>query len=255
MLFKYSGRIDPSSIRHSLKGALSTRTAEGEEGVLHVPSYAYNAWTQQDDIPQYAPTVVGRVNGFDPSRDCGGAFMAANYQPNNNCYAYGCNTASNSFPQPGRATNGSIDLFTGDNFTAQNVRANAVSDGLREVGETMASLAGFRTNGPGHFVALLFSPPVSSVGGDPNANWPGDYHWARCDDPVGYSSWSQKDGSGQVTDFDFAGKPITNPIEANWTVNQGPIGGVGPRKDYNEFTTSYEFVCFMWVPYEGIRII
>jgi hypothetical protein len=255
MLFKYSGRIEPGSLRHSLKGARKAVAAEQEEGVLHVPSYAYDAWTQQEDIPQYAPTVMSLVRGFDPSGDCNGAFMSSNYQPNNNCYAYGCNIASNTFPQPGRATNGSVNLFTDDNFTAENVRANAILDGLRDAGETMASLTGLRPTGPGHLVALLFSPPVSGVGGDPKANWPGDYHWVRCDDPTGYSSWSQKNGADQVTNFDFAGKPITNPIEANWTANQGPIGGQGPLRDNNEFTTTYEFVCFMWVPYEGIHIV
>lgn len=73
----------------------------------------------------------------------------------------------------------------------------------------------------------------------------------RCDDPVNYASWSQKDGGDQVTDFDFAGQPITLPSTANWTVNQGPISASDP----DDLVVSYEFFTYMYVPNGAVDII
>jgi len=224
---------------HSLKG-------EAPDGALIPPNYVKTPW---GDVPQYATTVVGTFSGYNPSGDCNGYFMSSKYQSNNNCYAYGCNIATNSFPQPGRYSGGTP--FS-KNFTAEVVMNNAVGDGLVYVGTELDDIKTHRAqNSSGHYVALLFSPPESNIGGDPNANWPGDYHWVRCDDPETYSSWSQKDGGDQVTNFDFAGQPITNPAKSNWQVNQGPIG----TSDANEYVVSYDFYCFMFVPQSGLNII
>jgi len=94
----------------------------------------------------------------------------------------------------------------------------------------------------------MFSAPESKIGGDPTANWPGDYHWARCDDTAAWI-WSQKDGGDQVTNFDFAGESITDPSTANWRVNQGPLS------DGNEYRVSYDFAYYMYVPNTGVTII
>ena len=55
----------------------------------------------------------------------------------------------------------------------------------------------------------------------------------------------------QVTNFDFAGNPISNPISANWTVNQGPTS----KQDPSELVVEYDFYCFMFVPEQGVNII
>lgn len=239
-LFKFSGRIAEGDLRHS-----TLETAP--DGALVAPTYVPTTW---GNVPQFAATVSDTNNGYDPAGDCQGYFMSVNYQPNNNCYAYGCNIASNSFAQPGRAS-GAPTLA--NNFTAEHVKDNAVSDGLVFVGATLDALNAYAETvvaGAGHYVALMFSPPESNIGGDTNANWPGDYHWARCD-VLTPMSWSQKDGGDQVTNFDFAGNPILDPSIANWRVNQGPIG----NGDQSEYIVTYAFYCFMYVPSSGVNII
>jgi hypothetical protein len=88
------------------------------------------------------------------------------------------------------------------------------------------------------------------------AYWPGDYHWARCDNSE-FNSWSQKDGGDQVTNFDFAGNPIVDPSIANWSVNQGPIqpDKTQPGFDPNDMVVDYVFYCYMFVPDTGVNII
>ncbi|HEX6180446.1 MAG TPA: hypothetical protein VFZ47_04325 [Chitinophagaceae bacterium] len=241
--FKFSGRIAPGSLLHSIR-------EEAPEGSLIPPTYVSTPW---GTVPQYAPTASSQVDGFNPSGDCGGNFMSYKYQPNNNCYAYGCCISSNSFPQPGRFSGGTP---FNQEFTGEVVMNNAVKDGLVYIGTARSDMQAHAASGlyAGHYVALLFSAPESNIGGDPNANWPGDYHWVRCDDLNSYT-WSQKDGGDQVTNFDFAGNPITDPTTANWTVNQGPIGQVGSTTDNNEYTAAYDFFCFMFVPATGVNII
>ncbi len=213
-------------------------------------------------VPQYSPTVYGKAAGsYDPAGDCCGNFMSYRFQPNNNCYAYGCNIAPNTFPQPGRKSG---YLLTVTDFKkpfadlGQLICSYAIKDGLEFAGSTFEELMIFKSSKQatnpqgattgclaGHFVALM----ISTAG---DANWPGDYHWARCDNSsTGCDSWSQKDGSDQVTNFDFAGKAITNPATANWSVNQGPVS----KTDKNELLVEYDFYCFMFVPESGVKII
>ncbi len=238
--FKFSGRVPEGDLRHSPQES-------APNGALIAPNYVPTTW---GNIPQYADPVSDTNTGYNPAGDCQGYFMSAFYQPNNNCYAYGCNIASNSFAQPGRAS-GAPSLKS--DFTGEHVVNNAISDGLAYVGTTMDELLGHAAStdsANGHYVALMFSPPEPSIGGDTNANWPGDYHWARCD-TLSPMSWSQKDGGDQVTNFDFAGNLITDPSVANWRVNQGPIS----KTDKNEYVVTYGFFCFMYVPNSGVTIV
>jgi hypothetical protein len=169
--------------------------------------------------------------------------MSYKFQPHNNCYAYGCDIATNTFPQPGRV-NGV--LFNSTNFTGDNVQAAAEKDGLITISKDAidpAKLAEMKPSlPPGHFVALLFSKP------DEAHQWPGDYHWCRQDQD---GTWSQKDGGDAVTNFDFAGNKITNPAKANWVVNQGPIS----NQDPTDFVAGYDFQAYMYVPDGKVNIV
>lgn len=229
--FKFSGRVHPDSIFHQL---------QSQAGADHVIPPTWYPIPGGEKVAQYAPTVVGASISYDPLNNCEGYFMSAKYQPNNNCYAYGSNIASNSFPQPGRIHGYHLP----SNFTGANVVKGAEMDGLLTVGASIAEIEKHATDAPpGHYVALMISTSDSSLG------WPGDYHWSRCDVGAPYDSWSQKDGSDQVTNFDFAGNPITNPATANWTVNQGPDS----NKD--DLIVSYVFYTFMFVPDGRVGII
>ncbi len=229
---RFSGRIHPDSKFHQIK------TVAPPDHVIP-PHYVHVGGV--GDIPQYAPTVFGQSVAYDPAHDCQGYFMSYKFQPNNNCYAYGCVIASNSFPQPGRL-NG---YLLPSNFTGADVAHGAELDGLKMVSQNLKEgLSHAEAGAQGHYVALLISAPDSANG------WPGDYHWVRCDD-LAASSWSQKDGTDQVTNFDFAGNLITDPATANWTVNQGPISSQNP----GDLVVSYDFYAYMYVPHGGVNII
>jgi len=267
--FKFSGRIAPQDPLHQFTTAPATG-APPDEHYIAPTTVNVNIIVPPNigtiGVPQYGPTVNGGIaSGYDPARDCKGNYMSYKFQPNNNCYAYGSNITPNTFPQPGRQSG---YLLTADDFNqpfdtlGELVSSYAVKDGLVLVGSSMAELMQLKSSRQGtnpggglqagflggHFVALMVSPA-----GD--ANWPGDYHWARCDNSSGFcDSWSQKDGNDQVTNFDFAGKPITDPSTANWTVNQGPIGQGLPDAGQDQ-VVEYAFYCFMFVPDTGVEII
>ena len=255
--FKFSGMIPAQDSLHQLTETSRDGVAPEEHPVA--PTTVSVTITNPPPkrvvgVPQYGPTVVGGTDGYNPAGDCNGNFMSYKFQPNNNCYAYGCNITPNTFPQPGRASG---TLITASTLNGPAIRSFAEQDGLQYVGTTMADITAFAEKQIaandallGHFVALLISPA-----GD--ANWPGDYHWARCDDNVNFSSWSQKDGNDQVTDFDFAGNPITDPSVANWTVNQGPVQPDKTQPNYNpnDLIVDYAFYCYMFVPDTGVSII
>jgi hypothetical protein len=108
-------------------------------------------------------------------------------QPNNNCYNYANDQATNTYAQPGRATGHPINPPP----TCANVRSAATSDGLR----ACANFNGTLHAGQGWYVALVI--------------WPGrDYHWYR-QDKVG--CWSHKIGWAPAHDWDNVGKPIIDP--------------------------------------------
>jgi hypothetical protein len=261
--FKFSGRIAPQDWRHQFTRATKIEGAPDEHeiapttitvNITNPPNYG------PIGVPQYGSSVSGgSASGYNPAADCSGNFMSYKYQPNNNCYAYGCNITPNTFPQPGRASGSLIQ-----NIDGPTIQSFALQDGLSYVGKAMADLRSFaqqrraqatgRTNANGlggHFVALMISPAGDQL-------WPGDYHWARCDNSDGpCDSWSQKDGSDQVTNFDFAGNLITDPSTANWTVNQGPIqpDKSQPNFNSNDLIVDYAFYCFMFVPDSGVNIL
>ncbi len=263
--FKFSGMIAPHDQFHQPTSTALGAAAPDEHYIAPttVPVNITYPSTQTIGVPQYGSTVVGSAAAnYNPAGDCSGNFMSYKNQPNNNCYAYGSNITTNTFPQPGRQSG---YLLTANDFKntlpklGALVSSYAEKDGLQYVGTTMNDILTFKssrqgTTPPGllecgslggHFVALMVSPA-----GD--ANWPGDYHWARCDNSTGAcNSWSQKDGGDQVTNFDFAGNPITDPSSANWTVNQGTIG----NGNVNDLTVDYAFYCFMFVPNSGVNII
>jgi len=182
-------------------------------------------------VGNYGPTI------YAPPTDCSGAFMSCQFQPNNNCYNYGCDIASNSFAQPGRQHG----IFLSFPPTGPAVVAGAQADGLQWIGTDYPT--GYLNSPDGHPVALVISA------GDESLGWPGDYHWVRYDQETG--AWSQKDGGDQVTNFDFAGNPITDPATANWTVNQGPTDQSGT----DDVIASYEFFGYLFVPTSGVEII
>ena len=257
--FKFSGRIAPDDVFHQITRAKALAMTP-DEHYLAPTTVSVNIivppGTGTIGVPQYGPTVYGGpAANYDPANDCLGNFMSYKFQPNNNCYAYGCNITPNTFPQPGRQSG---YLLTAANFQqpvsalGQLVSSYAIYDGLQMVGQSLADISKFTASKGGamngHYVALMVSPA-----GD--ANWPGDYHWARCDNSSGpANSWSQKDGNDQVTNFDFAGNPITNPATANWTVNQGPVPAGNPNAGQDQ-VVDYQFYCFMWVPDGGVNII
>lgn len=252
--YRYSGRITPDCNYHA--------PALLEVGEIVAPTIITPPNTAWGPVAQYGDTVRGKTPMYDPAGNCGGNFMSYKNQPNNNCYAYGTNIASNSFPQPGRASKGSTPWS--ENMTAESVTANAVLDGLIALPQTtIADLidnSGHSQGADGHFVALVFSAPEPDFKGDPSAQWGGDYHWVRADsvDMVSKTiTWSQKDGGDQVTNFDFAGNPISDPATACWEVNLGPVSGVDPNSpdDKNDMIVSYVFHTYMWVPSSGVDIL
>jgi hypothetical protein len=197
-------------------------------------------------VPQYGPTVTGTGVRFDPAYDCDGSFTSYKFQVHNNCYNYATDIATNTIAQPGRRHG---LLIEGD-IVAEQVVQGAQKDGLILVGGPGATIGDLRARVPnlgnGHFTALLIAPADDTV------HFIGDYHWVRCDD-VDSPSWSQKDGPDQVTNFDFAGNPITDPSQANWTVNSGPLepGKAGTP----DLIIKYSLIAYLFVPSAGVDII
>lgn len=219
---------------------------------LHVPKLGTK-------IAKWGPTKRARVVGFRPDKDCGGNFLPHRFQENNNCYNYACNIATNSFAMPGRL-HGVDCCKKGQMMGAEGLIKAARADGLRLVGKTEMSLAqaiksqvyirGRAQGDGGHLVALFVSPPKSTI------RWKGDMHWVRCDHPLG-AEWSQKAGTDNASDLDFAGHKIVDPQEGCWVVNQGPPPtGWGKNKHrLTEQVVEYSFAAWMFVPYKRVSIL
>jgi hypothetical protein len=196
-------------------------------------------------VPQYAPTVYGNHDGFDPASDCRGYFTLLKFQVHNNCYNYALDIASNSMAQPGRIHG----IRRCGDFDADLIIEGAILDGLRLLGEQDTPLSDVLEQAEdldGTLVAFLMAPPDHSV------DFPGDFHWVRCDDP-GSSSWSQKPGTDQVSNLDFAGVPIMDPSCATWSLNAGPLKPNPPGLP--DFLTAYKLRAWMFVPNTGVDII
>jgi hypothetical protein len=229
------------------------------EGTGRILAPGYVEIYRGKKVPQWASTVESEVKGFDPANDCDGYFMSSLFQPNNNCYNYACNIATNSFAIPGRRNNFEL-VPDGQMVTAERTIKAAIHDKLVFIGVTPMTLAealvhenylSARARFPvGHLVALLIS------GADSTIPWPGDFHWIRSDHLSG-ELWSQKDGPDQVTNFDFAGHRITDPSRANWRVNLGPQNSNtdNPLGKVIEGRTEYHFEAWMYVPFHEVSII
>jgi hypothetical protein len=196
-------------------------------------------------VPQYARTVYGDQAGYDPAGDCRGYFTLRKFQMHNNCYNYALDIASNSMAQPGRIHG----IHRCGDFNTKLIIEGAILDGLQLLGGKDVPLSDVRDQSSkrdGILVALLMAPADHIVG------FPGDFHWVRCHD-LECSSWSQKPGTDQVSNLDFAGEPITDPSRATWRLNAGPLKPPPPGQ--RDFITAYKFRAWMFVPPKGVKII
>ncbi len=112
---------------------------------------------------------------------------------NNNCYNYSTNRATNSFAQPGEASD---KIYS--SLTCESVLEAAKADlGLQATDEFP-----FGSKNDDTLIALVVAP-----------EW--DYHWYRRDDD---GLWSHKPGGTPATNMDSSGEIITSPE----TANRGP---------------------------------
>lgn len=257
---RFSGFHPDNDPCHYVLEASNTKTPAAQAlGDARIPAPHYVRLKDGRKVAQWSKTEQSRVAGFRPEKDCNGNFMSYLYQPNNNCYNYACNIATNSFAIPGRKR--LVRLIPAHkSISAAGVIAAAKADGLIEIGrdpmklaEALRILANERRRGrlqDGHLVALLISKADSKI------HWKGDFHFVRCDSISG-RSWSQKDGPDQVTDFDFAGKKISNPSISNWTVNQGPRRHRRhlPHSLIFAQQTTYSFAAWLFVQFGKVSII
>lgn len=116
----------------------------------------------------------------------------------NNCYNYSTNYRTDTFAQPGQATNKHYNSLSACDVAAPSIsaKAAAVSDGLVD-----KPAQDNKCISPGHLVALVI--------------YPGDYHWYR---KGSNGRWSHKPGHTPATLVDNSGNPITDPR----TANRGP---------------------------------
>ena len=250
---RFSGRIPDNHPWHYVVVKGDRLPTANSTGLRLAPHYVSVA--RIGKIPVWGPKKKDVVRGFRPAEDCSGKFMSYRYQPNNNCYNYACNIATNSFAQPGRR-HGLAVPQKGKTLRAEDLIEGAKKDGLKFVGDgslAQALKSPTYRNGlakGGHLVALLLSPARSII------RWKGDFHWVRCDHPSG-RIWSQKDGPDQVTNFDFYGDLIVDPSKASWTVNLGPpmpYWGYKSERMKARLVT-YRFVAWMFVPCKRVSII
>jgi hypothetical protein len=140
------------------------------------------------DVLGLFPSSPGGEPTYEPDEWNDGG----NTQYSNNCYSYACNRPGPrpgpTKPQPGDSSG---DRY--ENVTCEDVKAAALSDGLKEMPSEGCCPEGY------HEVSLVVDPNV-------------DYHWYREDQGGG---WSHKPGWGPATDVDASGEPITDPSSAD----------------------------------------
>jgi hypothetical protein len=110
-------------------------------------------------------------------------------QWNNNCYNYGTNYRSDTYAQPGQASNA---MYA--NITCAAVKAGAIADALLD-----SPNANNRCPREGHLVALVVGP-----------NW--DFHWYR---KGRNGRWTHKPGGTPATNLDNSGNLIADPRTAD----------------------------------------
>jgi hypothetical protein len=144
------------------------------------------------------PPVVGPDSPpiYDPDTDDDGCFIEQ--QDSNNCYAYGTDIVTNTFPQPGR---GSGQKWTQN--TCEDMGAAAQRDGLVYYGTTLPAAGAEGQPTDGHYVALLIWPDTN-------------FHWIRRDNATG-DYWSHKPGGTEVRNVDNEGNLITDPSKQDFS--------------------------------------
>ncbi|CAF3130608.1 unnamed protein product [Rotaria socialis] len=140
-----------------------------------------------DQVPIVGPDTVPV---YDPKSDDQGCFIKK--QSENNCYAYGTDIVTNTFPQPGRGSGRKWSLNTCLDMGNASVR-----DGLIYNGTQLPQIP----PSVGHFAALLIWPDTN-------------FHWIRMD-ANGY--WSHKPGGTPVRNEDNRGLPITDPSKSDFS--------------------------------------
>jgi len=145
--------------------------------------------------PCDSPPVVGPDAPpiYDPNTDDDGCFIEM--QDENNCYAYGSDIVTNTFPQPGR---GSGQKWTEN--TCEDMGAAAGRDGMVWYGTTLPK---GQPSPQGHYAALLIWPDTN-------------FHWIRRDNQTG-QYWSHKPGGTPVTNIDNNGNLITDPSQSDFS--------------------------------------
>lgn len=141
-------------------------------------------------------------------------------QYNNNCYNYATNYRTDTYGQPGEASNSKWTNLSACNVPAPDISAKmgAINDDLIDTPD-----ANNKCPSEGHLVALVIRPGNQYT-------W--DYHWYR----KGRNKyWSHKPGSTPVTNLDNSGYSISDPRTAD-------------RGGYTEFCT------FMKVMHGHIKI-
>lgn len=127
---------------------------------------------------------------YNPSTDDCGYFVS--HASQNNCYAYGSDIVTNTFPQPGRGSGKKWSYNTCD-----DIRAAAERDGLEWAGTTLPTTDLKK----GHWVSLHIWPATN-------------FHWLRKDTNLP-THWSHKPGGTPVRDVDNNGRKITDPSKAD----------------------------------------
>jgi hypothetical protein len=117
----------------------------------------------------------------------------AYWRENNNCYAYGTNRRTNTFPQPGR---GGGQMFT-DRTQAAVITAVLLDGGAKQ------TYCQPSARSPRWLCALVTTP-------DRAWNW--DYHWYRKQTS---GVWGHKPGKTMAQIYDNAGRVITDPQTAD----------------------------------------
>jgi len=138
-------------------------------------------------VPIMGPDTVPQ---YDPNSDDGGCFVKK--QSENNCYAYGTDIVTNTFPQPGRGSGKKWTLNT-----CQDMGNASVRDGLVYNGTVLPKAPPEK----GHFAALLIWPETN-------------FHWIRMD---ANGHWSHKPGGTPVRNTDNRGLPITDPSKSDFS--------------------------------------
>lgn len=157
------------------------------------PPEAPEATGQRDAWPNNAATVPDgscrvEVGGYSPVFWNSPTYI----RENNNCYAYGCDMRTSTFPQPGRYSGQTLQP------TLASVIACALADGAVKQGVCMPT-----ARQPRWLMALVTTP-------DNIRDW--DYHWYRKQmEPY----WGHKPGKTLVTNRDSSGNIITDPQTCN----------------------------------------